>query len=588
MQRFTLAPRRRIPAQTLVLLAACLLSPWSAAAKNISPDEWFYEIDGDYGSKIADFVADRADKDPLQDEHDVDEVRDGDVTTVGAREGSCSEWGHTTDRPYMGSRAYTVSCLAHTGPDTIRGEQHFVQGLRPGPDNKRYVSMAVRLVAPPIPRKRAGAWMAQLHNKNLTIPFFLNWVAEPETTDRGPPGYYLDAVTRHELPIEVVRPERSRRQAVRLGRVTPNTWIRLLIQLDLGKGNNRRCPGSTANDATWAVQLMDNATGLWREPVRPEPDHQVGNRYDETNCPPAEEFNTNFKVGMYSVEFTHRVDYDNITYGKRWANVTKNHLIGYKKSVLRLAFHEASGRRVDDASYTWNGGRHLDPLFDYDNDGTIEGAVTRIGNGLFGSALRFPGTPGSYVKVPISARVVDDFDVGNYMTVSAWVRTREKPADHKGLVVIDEGSDSKLLLTMRGNAIGFGVRHPSTGAPVYSRLDYAFHPDLLADGNWHLVTGTFNRFARRIPTPADPARVPQRIKLYIDGRKVMEREGHDLPILRGQDQLAVGKYSTGGFAGSFRGYFKGDIDDVGLFNFTMSDREVEELWRRRGALERLQ
>jgi hypothetical protein len=215
------------------------------------------------------------------------------------------------------------------------------------------------------------------------------------------------------------------------------------------------------------------------------------------------------------------------------------------------------------------------------------GGVTRIDNGLFGRALSFPGKQrdndrGGYVNVAIRPNVVDDFDVGNYMTVSAWFRTRDKPDQNKGLVMIDEFSDRwKLLLYMRSNGIAFGVRHPATGAPVYSRLDHEFTPGRYADGQWHHVTATFNRFARRIPTPADPARGPQRIKLYIDGRKVMEREGHDLPILRGENQLVVGKYSTDGF-------FKGDIDDVGLFNFTMTDREVEELWRRRGALERLQ
>lgn len=149
------------------------------------------------------------------------------------------------------------------------------------------------------------------------------------------------------------------------------------------------------------------------------------------------------------------------------------------------------------------------------------------------------------------------------MTVSAWFRTTSTPSENKGLVMIDEFSTSwKLLLYMKGIGIAFGVRHPGT----YSRLDHSFPLGRYADNQWHLVTGTYNRFAP----------VGQRIKLYIDGQKVMEGAGADLPILRGDNQLVVGKYSVGGF-------FQGDIDDVGLFNYTMTDEDVESLWLKRGA-----
>ena len=101
---------------------------------------------------------------------------------------------------------------------------------------------------------------------------------------------------------------------------------------------------------------------------------------------------------------------------------------------------------------------------------------------------------------------------------------------------------------------------------TYSRLDHGFPLGRYADNKWHLVTGTFNRFAPD----------GQRVKLYVDGVKVMEAAGHDLPILRGENRLVVGK-------SSIRGYFQGDIDDVGLFNYTMTDEDVQSLWLERGA-----
>lgn len=150
----------------------------------------------------------------------------------------------------------------------------------------------------------------------------------------------------------------------------------------------------------------------------------------------------------------------------------------------------------------------------------IDGVVARISTGGNGRALRFPGTAGNYVRVPIGANAIDDFDVGNYMTVSAWFRT--------------------------------------AATPTYSRLDHAFAPGRYADNLWHLATDTHNRFGPD----------GRRIKLYIDGEKVMEGAGAGLPILRGENQLVVGKYSVGGF-------FQGDIDD------TMTGAEVKRLWQER-------
>jgi hypothetical protein len=119
-----------------------------------------------------------------------------------------------------------------------------------------------------------------------------------------------------------------------------------------------------------------------------------------------------------------------------------------------------------------------------------------------------------------------------------------------------------VLLYASDNSVSFGVKHPG-GA--YSRLDRVVRGGLYADNEWHHVVGTFNRFA------ADG----KRIKLYIDGVKVLEHAGNDLPILRGDQRLVVGKYSTSNF-------FEGDIDDVGLFNYAMTEEDVYRLWYERG------
>ena len=520
--------------RNIFLITACLLVPIADASAQVSADDWFFEIDGDYGSMIDNRKSNNGGHD-----QDANEISDGGGTTWGNRDSTnCSHWGHTADVPYMGSQAYRVSCAASADPNiSVRSEQHFVSGWRPGDDSARTLSLAIRLNGvPAIPTSAGGAFIAQLHGEG--IPFVLRWVAEPGV------GYFLRAEVRYDEKQLDGTVEERQPPAFYSVPLTPGTWNRVLVGIDLRRSGTGECPDTIGDLTSVSVTRMDNATGRWDPDVTRT--GRIGNRWAHPNggCVPAANLAYNFKIGEYVVETSNFIDYDSVSYGKRWSNITKNRLIGYQKSVLRLPFEETSGTAVQDRSYTWNGGSAGDPISDYDNDGTIVGGVSRISTGLNGRALHFPGTIDSYVKVPIHAGVVDDFDVGNYMTVSAWFRTTSTPSDNKGLVMIDEFSTSwKLLLYMRGDGIAFGVRHPGT----YSRLDHLFTRGRYADNQWHLVTGTYNRFAPD----------GKRIKLYIDGRKVMDGVGEDLPILRGDNQLVVGKYSVGGF-------FQGDIDDVGL------------------------
>jgi len=163
--------------------------------------------------------------------------------------------------------------------------------------------------------------------------------------------------------------------------------------------------------------------------------------------------------------------------------------------------------------------------------------------------------------VPID---VTDFDFGNYVTVSAWFNTTERPTSNKGLVAIDEASSTtwKALVYMSDSNLSFGVRHPGG---TYSKVNYPITPaGSLADGAWHHVVGTFNRFAQD----------GVRIKLYVDGQLVLAAASIDLPILRGESRLAVGKYGSQ--------YYKGHLDEINVFNYAMTASEVLELYNNLG------
>jgi hypothetical protein len=518
-----------------------------AALAQVAPSAWYAEIDGDYGSTIEDASSSTG--------HDqlANEITDGGFMTYATRDTPyCSHWSHQDQTPYMGSRAYKVSCIAAAN---VRSEQMLVKQWYGGTDSARNLTFAFRLRGvPSLPTSDIGGYVAQFHQGGEGAPpFRLKWGA------RAGGGYYIQGGAKYDIK-QADGTIAIRQPTFFEAAIVPDVWYRIMVQLDpgpvLGSGECAQGPGSGGRAIVW---IIDNATGTWG----PSSTYngQLGYRYSQHTgaCREGVALSYQWKVGEYVVSHANTLDYDNVAYGKRWNNITKNRLIGYHKSVLRLAFEEFSGSVVDDRSRTWNGGIAGDPTKDYGNDGVIVGAVYRISNGMNGRALRLDGT--NYVKVPID---FNDCDVGNYLTVSTWFRTAALPTDNKGLVMIDEFSSTwKLLLYASRNSISFGVRHP---AGLYSRLDHVVPVGRYADNQWHLVTGTFNRFAPD----------GRRIKLYVDGIKVLEAAGNDLPVLRGDDRLTVGKFSIGG-------YFQGDIDDVGLFNYAMTATEVNSLWAKRGA-----
>jgi hypothetical protein len=194
---------------------------------------------------------------------------------------------------------------------------------------------------------------------------------------------------------------------------------------------------------------------------------------------------------------------------------------------------------------------------DYNNDATVVGTSmwSNPGVGGTGYAFRFTGT--NHLNVPIDTDEFD-FDFGNYVTVSAWVRPSVSTDDNRGIVMIDEYSSTwKILMYMSKNFISFGVRHPDNS---YSRANYSFADGLYVGNGWHHIVGTYNRFG------ADGNGV---ISLYVDGEEVVQLETSSLPIARGEDQLVIGKFSTSA-------KFIGSIDEVTVLNHAWTAGDVAD------------
>jgi hypothetical protein len=554
--------RLRRPAAHLVTALIFVLLVTSTLYLQVEPTSWFLELDGDYGSELCDFNTYTGESYlPAKD------IRDGGVTTLGRRQNKlCTDWHHVS-RSYMGNQAYRVACAAD--PDdhsTRRSEQMLLKSWYAG-DGIRYFSLAFKLYLPDCPREPKG-YIAQLHQGSWgPPPFALAWIYEKRKNAYSyyvHMGVYYDGVdsnNKYKYFYNEVTVKEEENNDAQL-EITNGVWYRMLFAIDPGPtysgelSLSDKAPGDGGTIKTW---IMDNVTGSWVETG--EYTGRIGYWFKGTRgttdyLPRSlNDCSYQWKVGIYCNDFDPLTYYyDNISYAMRWYKITNNYLIGYHRSVLKYSFDEGNGTAINDESMSWNTKRPID----YDNDGMIIGDVSWNSDGVSGKSLKFNGS--GYVRIP---KDIIDFDFGNYLTTSVWFRTVANLTTNRGLFTVDNYGDKwKVLLYLSDSLLAFGVRHPDN---CYSKANYSFTDGKYADGNWHHAVGTFNRFA-----PDD-----KRVKLYIDGEEVMAINGKDLPILRCEDFLTVGRFSS-------NGYYVGDIDEVNILNYAMTSQEVMSLYNSQG------
>ena len=179
-------------------------------------------------------------------------------------------------------------------------------------------------------------------------------------------------------------------------------------------------------------------------------------------------------------------------------------------------------------------------------DGTITAPPVWV-TGVSGSALRFDGDYA--VALPNSA-TLESPDI----TVAAWVRRAGSPGDFR--YIVSKGStgcytSSYALYTGGQGSVAFYV-----AAGAHYTLSDQPSPDLVWDGQWHRVVGTYDGHD---------------VRLYIDGRQV----GRGVPETGGID---YGLTSRGPYIGAYRGgcnlSFRGDIDTVELYRTALSGAAI--------------
>ncbi len=179
------------------------------------------------------------------------------------------------------------------------------------------------------------------------------------------------------------------------------------------------------------------------------------------------------------------------------------------------------------------------------DNGTVYGA-SWSSSGRMGGCLTFNGTS-SYVQV---TNCLD-----NDFSISFWVKTTQTAGTgewYNGAGLVDgdyPGVANDFGTALLGGKFAFGIGNPDT--TISSSVS-------INDGQWHQCVATRQEATRLI-------------KIYVDG--VFQTSGYENQnTLNASSRLFFGAIASGG------GYFNGSLDDIKIFNCTLSDGEVYALY----------
>ena len=190
------------------------------------------------------------------------------------------------------------------------------------------------------------------------------------------------------------------------------------------------------------------------------------------------------------------------------------------------------------------------------NDGRMVGGVSTV-PGMVGDAFTFTGTGADYVRVPNDTSLEPAS-----VTVDAWVRAGS-PGRYRYIVAkgVDNckaasyalytGSDEGLYFYVFDGSSTF-KRSPNAGAEIW-------------DNQWHHVAGTYDGSA---------------VRLFVDGVEVGSGTqsaisiGYGLPT---HNDLIIGDCLPTCWL-LYPGAFRGDIDEVEIFNRALPQSEIQAIY----------
>ncbi len=199
------------------------------------------------------------------------------------------------------------------------------------------------------------------------------------------------------------------------------------------------------------------------------------------------------------------------------------------------AFEETSGAEVIDSEGS--------------NNGTIVNEELRV-DGVKGSGLQLTGI--GYISLGQCFGI----NVTDQVTVSAWIKPSGTTGDYQGVIMHGGPTDDSFSLYIQPSSKTVAFKTTATS----SAWTYINNVEELWDGDWHLVTATYNGAEKVI---------------YLDGEAITSvsatgtiesGEGYNLLIGAGRD-LAEPTL-----------LYKGLIDEVRIYNYGLTSTEVANLY----------
>jgi hypothetical protein len=185
-----------------------------------------------------------------------------------------------------------------------------------------------------------------------------------------------------------------------------------------------------------------------------------------------------------------------------------------------------------------------------ENDGTIKGNPKQIA-GKIGGALKFNGSGDS---VDITGTKSLNFNGQKLLTVTAWVNAGNK----EPVVGVVAGCCGTIVAQRDANgwALRYDGRNPGQEMEFIVcpnwQGDGGFGAKTLKEGEWHYLTGVVDE---------------RKLVFYLDGEFVNEM-AFSGPITSNGPETEIGHAGDGGFIGI--------IDEVGIYNKALSEKEVKQ------------
>lgn len=209
-------------------------------------------------------------------------------------------------------------------------------------------------------------------------------------------------------------------------------------------------------------------------------------------------------------------------------------------------FDENSGTTAFDASQNGHGDN-------IGNHGTLTNSPTRTTSGKFNSAINFVSASSTYVSIPDA----DIFDITGNFTLSAWINR--------------SSNSTQQVLSKSSNTNGGYSLLTGTSGEVYCRTSngisytdsYSVQGLVSSGTGWHHIVAVRNGTSCRI---------------WVDGKDRTSVANTHTTMTANTNILRIGSKGDGGE------YFNGDIDEIRIYNYALTNKQIEILYNENSAV----